>query len=198
MKRLLLLLTLAALAAGATTANAATTSCLPSSTPVFAQFGDPANYFLAPGGGFEAGTAAWTFSANAKVVAGNETYNIGGAGTSSLSLPKGSTATSPSFCVDPTAPTMRFLLRNTANTDSKIALDVTYTKLDGNPRTDQIATFTGQATWQPSPIVAYLTSAITKTLIDGSTNVKFRFRPLDDKGAWQIDDVYIDPYKRCC
>src|SRR5436305_7253622 len=66
----------------------------------FAGFGDSASYTPVPGGSFESGSADWTLSGGAKVVTGNETYKVGGAGDSrSLSLPAGATATSPAICV---------------------------------------------------------------------------------------------------
>ena len=30
----------------------------------------------------------------------------------------------------------------------------------------------------------------------GDRQASFRFTALDDRGAWTIDDVYVDPYKK--
>jgi hypothetical protein len=32
-------------------------------------------------------------------------------------------------------------------------------------------------------------------LLGGTTNVDFRFSVLGSGGAWQVDDVYVDPFK---
>src|SRR5947209_3838413 len=96
-------LSLGALAAPA--ANANVLSLLPgmcagqSESQPFAQFGDQSNYTLVPGGNFEGSGTPWSLSGGARIVAGNESNNVGGAGDSaSLSLPAGSSATSPSLC----------------------------------------------------------------------------------------------------
>ena len=62
----------------------------------FARWGDTAQYNLAPGGSFEAGTASWSLSGRASMVSGNEPWKVAGAGHSrSLKLPPGASATSP-------------------------------------------------------------------------------------------------------
>src|SRR5689334_7131897 len=71
----------------------------PTTTP-FRPWSDGANYAYLPGGGFEAGTTAWTLAGGAAVVAGNEKYNLhSSSDRSSLKLPKGATATSPQMCI---------------------------------------------------------------------------------------------------
>ena len=56
----------------------------------------PAAYKPAPGGDFEAGSPSWTLTGGAKIVAGNASQQVGGAGDrSSARLPPGASATSP-------------------------------------------------------------------------------------------------------
>lgn len=69
--------------------------------------GDPSDYSPAPGGDFESGTAGWTLTNGAKIVAGNETLGVA-QGSKALQMPLGSTATSPPFCVDESHPHFRF------------------------------------------------------------------------------------------
>ena len=70
---------------------------------------------VAPGGGFESGTAGWSLTGGAKIVNGNESFGWfqGSAlnGSKSLALPVGATATSPAFCVDETNPHFRFMAK---------------------------------------------------------------------------------------
>jgi hypothetical protein len=74
----------------------------------FARFGDFADYALAPRGDFESGAAGWLLTGGAKVVAGNEPAYVGAApDRSSLALPFGSTATSPTLRIDGTYRTSR-------------------------------------------------------------------------------------------
>src|SRR5947209_9388083 len=69
----------------------------PESQP-FAPRGDYSYYTLTPGGDFEAGGPARSLSGGAKVASGNETFNVTGGGSQSLSLPAGSVATAPAAC----------------------------------------------------------------------------------------------------
>lgn len=93
----------------ATTSTAASAACvaLPTTKAFSKVDGDQSDYSVAPGGGFEVGTAGWTLSTGAKIVTGNERLGISG-GSRSLQLPLGTTATSPEFCVDETNPHFRF------------------------------------------------------------------------------------------
>src|SRR3954462_2174724 len=78
--------------AGVLTASAKSCDTEQMSQP-FARFGDNASYTPVPGGSFEGGNGGWSLSGGAKVVSGNESFNVVG-GSHSLSLPAGATATS--------------------------------------------------------------------------------------------------------
>lgn len=198
---LLVAVALTATAAQTATAgnrNAAKASCMPVATALFGAFGDTGLYFLAPGGSFEPGSPAWTITGQAAVVAGSETFAIGGAGVASLSLPPGSAATSPPFCVTADAPTMRFFVRNAGGPASRLAVDVLFQRAKPKGATGalQVATVSGTTDWGPTPIVIFLANLLALTSPDGTTSIAFRLRPLDAVGAWQVDDVYVDPFKR--
>ena len=75
-------------------------------THPFAPWLDSADYELAPGGNFESST--WTLTGGAKRAAGSDPYAATGTlGSSSMSLPAGSSAQSPLTCVDAAYPTIR-------------------------------------------------------------------------------------------
>ena len=175
-------------------------ACLPPVSPVFSTFGDAGLYFPVANSGFEAGSTSWALTGGAAVVAGDATPFIGASTDShSLSLPAGSSATSAGFCVDPTAPTMRFMVRNTANVSSKLALDVFFTTVTGKTAAAQVATFKAASAWAPAPVTVYYANLLALLPTSGgTTTISFRFRPLDSTGAWSVDDVYVDPHKRCC
>ena len=190
---------IAVLGIASASAGAATVSstCLPATTQAFAAAGDTHPYFLLHGGSFEAGTPAWNLAGGAARVAGNNT--AGGdpsANTTSLSLPTGSTATSPTVCVTPDAPSIRFYVRNTGSSTAKLGVTVLFTLPNGMPASLQVAKLTGTGVWQPSPAIAFLMNMQAMTSPTGTTNVAFQFRPLDANGQWRVDDVYVDPFKR--
>jgi hypothetical protein len=203
-----IVLGLAALAsAAAMTASAAAPSahaaslgisCPTPAAQTFAPFGDTNYYIPAPDSGFENSAAGWKLSGGAHVVTGNEPWMVGGAGeTQSLSLPAGSSATSPPMCIGLLSGGMRFFLQNAGATTSGLRVQVIYNGgvgalLGGLASTlrisDQGTQFAGKA-WAPSddiPMTGGLLPLLTQS-------VQFRFTPLSTGGNWRIDDVYLDP-----
>jgi hypothetical protein len=172
----------------------ATCGAAPTSQP-FARWLDPIGYTLVPGGSFEPGSPAWTLSGGAAVKPGNESFYVNGAGDkSSLSLPPGSSATSPPVCVNISRPILRFFARNAGSPLSSLKVEVLYPGLTGGIGLLQLGVIAGSS-WSPSlpmPIV----SSLISVLPGGTTSMAFRFTPLGSGGAWSIDDVYVDPWAR--
>ena len=186
--------TLAGPASAATATPSA--SCNPTTTEAFAAFGDTNDYFLAPGGSFESGTPAWNLSGGAAPAAGNNTAVTDSAtNTTSLSLPSGSSATSPWVCVTANAPTMRFFARNTGAATSRLGVSVVFTLPGGYQGSLPVAQITGSKAWAPSLPIFFFANVLALGSPTGTTEVAFRFRPLDTSGQWRIDDVYVDPFK---
>lgn len=167
----------------------------PGAKPVFAPWGDQHSYVLAPDGGFESGGAGWSLR-GAQVVAGNESYQLNGpADSRSLALPSDSSATSPPICMSIDTPLFRFVARNTGDPSSRLRVEAVYSLL-GLVRTNVVNTVTSGSVWAPGkPISTVLgLSTIVGTILPSSINI--RFTPLDSKGNWQVDDLYVDPFAR--
>lgn len=163
---------------------------------VFSQWGDRYSYVLAPDGGFEAGGTGWTLSRGAAVVPGNESYYLNNAADSkSLALPAGSTAGSPPICMSLDTPIFRMTARNTGDPASRLRVEAVYSLL-GLVRTNVVNTVTAGPNWAPtqqmSPVLGL--STIIGTLIPST--IQIRVTPLDNKGQWQVDDLFIDPFAR--
>jgi hypothetical protein len=159
-----------------------------------AGFGDVRDYFLAPGGDFEAGsTAGWQFTGGAGLAAGNEPFNVLGSGSGSLALPAGSSATSPVFCVDINYPTFRFVANQAqAAADAGLQVDVIYPELaKGNVH--QAAAYKPFKTWALTKDIKLEPQRAGKRA--GWRKVALRFTvPATKKGAdWRIDNILIDP-----
>jgi hypothetical protein len=164
-------------------------------TQPFKRFGDSHNYKLL--GSFESGTPAWTFSGGAKIVSGNETYNVGGSGQSkSVSLPSGSSAVSPFTCVGLGDPTLRlFAKRNSALLGLVSTLNVqiqVQTSLGLSLWLPVLPGDLGGSSWHPTASMPLIANILPLSATD-KTPVRFRFSPL--LGSWQIDDVYVDPMR---
>ena len=182
--------------AGLLTASAESCDDGPITQP-FRQFGDSANYKLLPGGSFEAGTAAWQLSGGAKIVSGNETYKVGGSTHSrSLQLPSGSAAVSPFTCVGLSEPSLRlFAKRNSALLGLVSTLNVQIqvkTSLGLSVWLPVLPGDLGGSSWHPTASMPLIANILPLSHSD-KTPVRFRFAPL--LGSWQIDDVYVDPFK---
>lgn len=152
----------------------------PPSSAVFSRWSDPAQYFLAPDGGFENGGAGWDLDGSS-VVDGNETFELSGPGEKSLELPEGAAATSPTVCVGLAHPTFRYVLRKV---EGKGWASLRVSVVLPNGLAVPVGTVTGSSKWAPSPV----------TLIGANLfvdSVAFRFKALS--GSWQIDDVHVDP-----
>jgi hypothetical protein len=196
------LLILAVLSLGAITAPAASAASLGSLlTPValltgkaapctgrvlsqpFAPWRDAATYFPAPGGTFEAGAPGWTLTGSAAVTAGGNTFLSGG---SSLSLPAGTSATTPVICVDLGSPTVRAF---TNGSSGYVAVSVVAAGL-----AIPVGLLPARGSWQPTPAMAFLTNTLSILSATGTTTAQFRFTAVG--GDAKLDDVYVDPYRR--
>jgi hypothetical protein len=169
--------------------------CDPTASHAFAPWGDTAAYALAPGGSFESGVPAWSLSGGAKIVSGNEPFFLHGAkDKSSLLLPAGSSATSPTMCFALGDWHTRFLMKNVGSAGGSLRVSVVVPSLLGGLLTVlDGGTVTGSGTWQPSPRMGLLLSNVTSLI--GTRAVAFRFTPVGRGAAYQIDDVYLDPWK---
>ena len=173
---------LAALPAGASAADCPVAP----TTQAFSQFGDPNQYFLAPGGAF-ASFDGWTTKGRVSLVAGTDLLGLSPE-SRSADLDGSEGVTSASFCVDSTMPHLRFSARSVRTGP----LDVTVrTTFNGSTETS-IGTISpdDHRAWAPSRYVELRTSAIPAGE-SGTATVQFR-----SLGEWLIDDVYIDPYRR--
>lgn len=161
---------------------------------VFAPWNDTANYDLVPGGAFESGDPGWSLNAGASVTSGNESFYVHNAGdTQSLSLPAGSYASSPTFCVGVKDPSVRLFAENTGDPNASLGVVLNFVGPLGLPLSVQIASVGAGSTWAPTPILPILVNLLT--LLPGNqTPVSLTFVP--NGGSWQIDDVYVDPMGR--
>jgi hypothetical protein len=99
--------------------------------------------------------------------------------------------------VDSDEPTMRFFVRNAGSPLSTLAVEarIRTTVLGLTTQTTlPLGVVLGTTqTWQPSLPVVFKVSL--NQLLGGTTTVDFRFTSLGFGGDWQVDDVYIDPFK---
>jgi hypothetical protein len=173
-------------------------ACAPSPTlsQAFASWSDSAAYTPLAGGNFETGAAGWTLTGGAAVVAGNEPYNVGGAGTHSLSLPAGASAVSAPICIDPTYPFYRLVARNTGTLSSALRMEVLFLDTHGNVKSTKSLDYraTG-ANWSPSG-AAPISVFTAKTTVSAAP-IALRFTPQGSQnGRWQIVVVFVVPYMR--
>ena len=160
----------------------------------FAQWGDSNSYELVPGGDFEGALSGWTLSGSAQQVAESEPYGAtGSVGSSSLELPAGASAQSPSVCVDASYPSFRFFARDDIGHVSTVLVHVVFKTSLGLTLSLPVGVLVLRGEWQPTQTML-TDSTVTGLLSGGATQVAFRFTALS--GSSRIDDVFIDPRMR--
>jgi len=187
---------LVALLALGLSATGAQACSYPGAQPVFAPWEDQHDYALAPEGGFEAGGRGWSLRGGATAVDGNESYQLNGpADSRSLSLSSGSSATSPPICMSIDTPLLRLMVRNGGDPSSRLRIEAVYNLL-GLVRTNVVNTIGAGQSWEPSRQLSTVLglSTLVGTILPSSIQV--RITPLDDRGQWQVDDLYVDPFAR--
>ncbi len=168
----------------------------------FLKYGDPADYWFAPGGDFESGGGGWAFE-NARVVHGNDQTGVAG-GAKSLALGGGlvslrGSAVSPPFCITDEHPTFRYTLKANGAV-GVLRTFVRYTAVDGSTQEQEVPSnsvtnlLPGQ--WKPSDLQP-LATALPMKKVGGVAKVQLVFRsPLGAVGTgYQIDNVLVDPYR---
>jgi hypothetical protein len=160
----------------------------------FSLWSDEADYALAPGGDFETGAAGW-FLSGAGVTDGNQPFDIGSGGRSSLKLPSGATATSAPMCIDGSYPHFRMLARNTGITKGALKAEVLFLDAKGNVKSSASGNVVSSGSgWFPTSELA-IGVRFDTAVAGGAAPVAFRFTA--GKGTtWQIDDLYVDPRLR--
>ncbi len=190
----------AGVAAMAVTTGAASAAvvCPNPTTQVFAQWKDPGHYGLAPDGGFETGSTGWTLTGGAAVVSGNESLAAGSPGSHSLSLPAGSSATSPPMCIGLISTGMRAFVSNSGSRASQLHVQVIYGGgvgallggLGSSLGVSDEGSFSAGSAWEPMSTPVTMLGGVAPLF---TQYVQFRFTPLAKGGHWRIDDVYLDP-----
>ena len=194
-------LAIACVAAPAAPANAAlieTGACDDAAlTQPFQRWNDNAFYKLAPGGDAEGSLEGWTLSGGARKVAGSESYAATGRlGASSLSIPAGGSVTTAATCVNADHPSFRFFAKSSGGLLGLLpVMTVELVYRDGllGLVAVPIGTVAPSSGWKPSPVMLSL-SAVGAAVAGGEAPLAVRFTSVS--GTWQVDDVFVDPYKR--
>lgn len=170
--------------------------CDPTARQAFSPWGDSSFYARLQNGSFENGSTSWTLSGGAKVVSGNETFYISGnrSDSHSLLLPAGSSAYSGTVCFALGDWHLRMLMKNVGSKSGALHVQVIVPSVAGGLLTTlDGGTVNGGGSWAPSPRLELLLSNVTGLV--GTKAVAFRFTPVGRDAAYQIDDVYLDPWK---
>jgi hypothetical protein len=162
----------------------------------FTNWGDFDNYVLAPNGSFEWGTAGWTLTGGAGLVSPGSPI-MPGSGGYSLSLPAGSSATTPPICVDGGSPYSRMFAYTTLRNfkyRQTLRVELIYTDNSGKVATRLVDLLADEPYWDATPQMSLPKPVNIKATSAGNLTVRYRFTPLY-KTAWRIDDLYVDPKK---
>jgi hypothetical protein len=197
-RRLWLVVGVIAIAAGLTVPGASASltkgsallpSCGAQSYP-FKPWGDIDAYCAFPNLGFESGTASWSLTGKATVVAANEPWHVSGAGSHALQLGPGASAVSSKLPVNLLDPWIRLFARSSAANGS-LRVQVIFRGLLGNVTgLLNVGSLSpgGYTAWQPTRRVL---STLALPLLTTSAQVQVTSQATS--GNWLVDDVYLDP-----
>jgi hypothetical protein len=175
---------------GASPALAATSCAGTTTTTTFSAWGDPNQYIPFKGSSFESGASGWSWLNKANITVGDDNSVLPGViGSHAVELPAGGTAKSPWTCVDSTRPSLRFFFRRLSGTGN---LTVSST-VSGLMTLTTVASFSGDGSWEPSPIVTF-PQVMTDLTAGTAINAQFQFTA-DPGTVYRIDDIYLDPFK---
>jgi hypothetical protein len=162
-------------------------------SPVFANWGDPAMYALAPEGDLSS-TEYWTLNKKARVVTGADPFS---GAAQSLELPKDAEAGTPAMCVNLDTPTIRFFVRDVGgNEKSNLKVVMLYEDLDGHVKHLTVARLRVGSEWQPSLILPIYMNMLALASPTGLTAVALQFKAegLQKDEVLSISNVYVDPF----
>jgi hypothetical protein len=180
-------------ASAASAAPAAPAGCpdVPTVQP-FTAWQDDADYLLAPDGDIEAGAAGWALEDGAHAVEGNEAFAVGGpADHRSLELPAGASATTAPMCIGQEHKTMRFFARSAGR--GALTVEALYSKRNGKAKSVTLGAVRADDAWAATDALPMRVNEIAGDY-DNAMSVSLRFT-VRGNASWQIDDVYVDPYK---
>jgi hypothetical protein len=178
---------------GGTQSAVAAAGCPGALTTPFSGFGDTNQYMLAPGGSFEGSLSGWTLSGGSKITTGNESFQVTAKKDShALTIPAGGSATTPPICLTVTSPLIRFFASG-GNGSSPLNVEVLGSTFLGSYQL-KLAQLAASPSWAPTPQVYLFSNLAALASSSGTVNVQLRFSN-PGTTSWQIDDVYIDPWK---
>jgi hypothetical protein len=186
-------------------AGVAQAACAPQPTSKpFAQFGDVANYSLAPGGDFGPGSASWALNGAAVTPVASTRVVNGAPRDQALAVEPNGVAVSPTICVDATNPSLRLFARKLTGGVGRLRVDILYASPINGHAMAATAGYVIQGyndatgnylDWAPSPIMRLGTTLPLWKTADGTLPVQLRLSANSDPGAWDVDFVEIDPYR---
>ena len=166
----------------------------------FLQWLDPLPYTLLPGGDFESGAAGWKLSGGARVVDGNEPFYVTKrADSHSLLLPAGQLGDEPADVHGPRPPDRPLLLDRRRGAVLAPRRGRLHRHLGPPAVTRSPSRRPADKSWSPSLPALQLLGTVNALTLNGLTSeIALRFTPrglLFGSGTWQLDDVYVDPWK---
>jgi len=168
-------------------AEAATCPPPPALSQPFLAWGDSQKYALVPGASFESTLGGWSFAAGS-VVAGNEPWFLHSySDTRSFALAAGVPVTTAAICEPLLQPVARLFVRNAGSMNALLHVEFVMTR-NGAPYVVDGGYVSAKSSWSLTPVLGgFQPFPVTGAL-------QLRLTAVGSNAAFQIDDVYVDPY----
>jgi len=116
-------------------------------------------------------------------------------GSHSLAVTANGTAVSPWFCISSEYPTFRFFARQPGGASaSPLTVGLRWLNVLGVVVDTSAGSLSNYGAWAPSPVMR-LGDSVPLWMPDSTLQVQLVFHA-GSGGSYQIDDVYLDPYRR--
>ena len=178
-------------------APASAATCSGDTSQPFLRFLDPFWYRLAGGGSVDDAASGWELWGSAHHAVSDFAPDLADSGQPwVLGIPAGGTATSPVSCLALDSPTLRFMVRSTGSPLGVLVVKAVLTDRDGLLSTIPVGVVSGLGynAWKPS--LPMLLAVPELTDLTDTVDVQWRFTVTGLGGAFQVDDLYVDPYRK--
>ncbi len=163
----------------------------------FLKWLDPFWYRLADGGSVDRAAAGWTMTGGSHTVVSHVAPDLADSGQPwVVGIGAGGSATSPVTCLALDSPTLRFMVKSTGSPLGLLVVTAVLTENGALLKKVPVGVVTGLGHNQWKPSLPMLLAVPEIAGLDPSVDVHFKFTVTGLGGAFQIDDLYVDPYRK--
>jgi hypothetical protein len=107
-----------------------------------------------------------------------------------MRLTQGASVVSPGFCVRWNTPLVRFVAKTSSGSTAALRTDA----ILSNGLAVTVSRISGTSSWQSTPQIPLWVNYLATLAPSGTATINLHITA--ETGTWQVDDVYLDPFKK--